>query len=229
MAPAITPDPLALAALWLPDNDDPDRPQINLGTVDAEGFPDARTVLLSRFDEQGFYFHTHARTRKTSQIWADPRVSITVLWPGFTRQLVIQGIAETSPAAEIARTFKERSPYLQQLAWQNKHEFAQLPVQERERQWAAFLAEHPAGTLQQPEHWTGYLVRPVRLTFWQSNAAAASLRTEYRNTPQGWQIVSLAGCGARRLSSGLPPEPGPPPARFPPRWRRAPGNRAVSR
>jgi pyridoxamine 5'-phosphate oxidase len=186
-------DPLALAAQWLPKNDDPDRPQITLGTLDAAGFPDARTVLLSRFDDQGFYFHTDARTRKARHILANPRVSLTVLWPGFTRQLVIQGVAETSSEEEIAQTFQARSPYLQQLAWQNTHEFAQLSPADRERDWAAFLSERPAGNLEQPEHWTGYLVRPLRLTFWESNKATASLRTEYRRAGGGWQVTSLAG------------------------------------
>jgi pyridoxamine 5'-phosphate oxidase len=188
--------PLELAASWLPANDDPDRPQITLATVSADGGADARTVLMSEFDEHGFYFHTDALSRKASDIAAEPRVAIVVLWPGFTKQLVIQGVAEVAPAEEIAAAYLRRSPYLQQLAWQNTAAFAELPHDERVAAWGAFLAEHVAG-FDQPSNWIGYLVRPTRLTFWESDPETASHRTEYTLTdslPGGeWAESHLPG------------------------------------
>ena len=86
-------DPLALALTWLPTNDDPERPQITLSTIDAHGAPDARTVLLYRADADGFWFHTNIQSRKVAQLAVDPRVALTVLWPGFTRQLVVAAAA----------------------------------------------------------------------------------------------------------------------------------------
>ena len=185
-------DPLALALEWLPDNDEPERPQMTLSTVDAEGGPDARTLLLSRADETGFWFHTNAQSRKIQQLAADPRVALTLLWPGFTRQLIIRGVAESATAENIAATFAARSPYLQQLAVHSTTGFAQLPRAQRLEQWAAFADENPAG-FEQSESWTGYLVRPTRLTFWTGDVEASSHRTEYELVDGGWSRSYLAG------------------------------------
>jgi pyridoxamine 5'-phosphate oxidase len=187
---------------WLPPNDDPDRPQLTLSTVTPDGRADARTVLLSEFDADGFYFHTDARSRKAAQLAANPAVALTVLWPNFTRQLVVQGTAEPAPAPELARAYRRRSAYLQQLAWLNTADFARLPRAERVARWAACAADHPDG-FAQPPTWTGYLVRPSRLTFWEGDPEAASRRTEFTHTefthteftagPAGWQVSHLPG------------------------------------
>lgn len=185
-------DPMDLALKWLPANDSADRPQITLATLDADGAPDARTVLLSDAGPEGFSFHTDALSRKVTQLAADGRVAITVLWPSFTRQLIIAGVAEIASPESIAAAFIRRSPYLQQLAWQNTADFAQLPLAERHGRWAAFLAEHVDG-FDQPSNWTGFLVRPHRLTFWTSDPDAASRRLEYVRGTDGWSLSLLPG------------------------------------
>jgi pyridoxamine 5'-phosphate oxidase len=189
-------DPAALLTEWLPPNDSPDRPQLILSTIDPTGHPDARTVLLSEFDLSGFYFHTDSRSRKVEDITANPAVALTLLWPSFTRQLVVQGRAEVAPADELADAYRRRSPYLKQLAWLNSLEFAQLPLAERREQWSAFRDVHaPGGTpeFDQPDTWIGFLVRPHRLTFWGSDPDAASRRAEYTLVDGEWVLEFLAG------------------------------------
>ncbi|MFI7589633.1 pyridoxamine 5'-phosphate oxidase family protein [Spongisporangium articulatum] len=187
----------ALLVEWLPANAHENRPRMTVSTVTAEGRPDARTLLLSEFDPDGFYFHTDARSRKVAQLKANPGVALSLLLddPGGNpvgRQLVVQGVAEPAPAAEERRAYAARSPYLQQLAWQNTPEFAQLSLDERLARWAAFGAEHARG-FTPPPTWVGYLVRPTRLTFWQGNPDTASRRTEFRPTSDGWQLTYLPG------------------------------------
>jgi pyridoxamine 5'-phosphate oxidase len=179
---------------WLPSNEDPERPQVTLSTVDSFGDPDARTVLLTSFDEKGFYFNTDGASRKAADIAAHPAVAITVLWPGFTHQVVIRGTAAPAPPAHVAAAYAARSPYLKQLAWLNTHEFAALPRDERVAQWAAFEEAH-AGVFEQPESWVGYLVTPTRLTFWSSNGDTASQRVEFSLAADGssWSRRLLAG------------------------------------
>jgi len=177
---------------WLPADDDPDRPQLTLSTVMPDGRPDARTVLLTAVDPRGFSFHTDARSRKVAQLAANPAVALTFLWPGFVRQLVVTGTAEPAPADEVAAAYRARSPYLQQLAWQNTAEFAALPAGERVERWRAFATDHPGG-FDPPPTWTGYLVRPGRLTFWQGDPETASLRTEFTATAGGWAVSYLPG------------------------------------
>jgi pyridoxamine 5'-phosphate oxidase len=185
-------NPWELVGEWLPANDDPERPQMTLSTVTPAGEADARTVLLSEYNTDGFFFHTDAMSRKASNIVNNSSVALTFLWPGFTKQLVVQGRAEVAPAYEIAAAYVSRSPYLKQLAWLNTFEFAQLPLEERRTRWAAFAAEHPDG-FEQPDTWIGFLVRPARMTFWTSNPDAASRRVEYRESSGGWTVAYLPG------------------------------------
>lgn len=185
-------DPWELLAAWLPPNDDPARPLMILATA-VDGIPDARTLLLSEWDEHGFYFHTDSRSRKVSQLAAAPAVALMLHFPEQARQLTVQGVAEPAPSEELRRAFRARSPYLQQLAWQNTVEFAGLPLADRLRAWSAFRDDHADG-FGQPPTWTGYLVRPTRLTFWFGNTDTASRRTEYRCTDDGaWTVSLLAG------------------------------------
>lgn len=179
--------PFPLLDEWLPANSATERPQMILSTV-FEGAPDARTVLLTEFDDDGLYFHTDSRSRKVAQIAANPAVALTFLWPNFTRQLVVQGLAVVAPPAELASAFERRSPYLKQLAWQNSPEFAQLPLADRVAQWGSFDLPPSA-----PETWIGFVVRPTRLTFWQSNPDAASRRDEYALVDGGWVLSHLPG------------------------------------
>ncbi|MBC7725369.1 MAG: pyridoxamine 5'-phosphate oxidase family protein [Burkholderiaceae bacterium] len=184
--------PMERALEWLPANDDIDRPQVTLSTVAPDGGPDARTVLLSSAGPEGVYFHTDAHSRKVRELLDDPRAVMTVLWPGFTRQLVIRGVAELAGVDELASAYRARSPYLQQLAWQNTREFAAQPLRDRVEQWAEFAARHPLG-FEQPDNWTGFLIRPDRLSFWTSNADAASQRLEYTLGERGWLLEYLPG------------------------------------
>ncbi len=181
----------AKLADWLPENGHPDRPQIILSTISATGGPDARTVLMSEYDSEGFYFHTDSRSRKVADIAANPAVAFTILWPNFTRQLVVQGKAEVAPEDEIAAAYRARSPYLKQLAWQNSLEFAQLPLEDRRAQWASFTDDPES--LEQSPTWIGFLIRPTRLTFWASNPDAPSRREEYNFSNGDWSVSYLAG------------------------------------
>jgi pyridoxamine 5'-phosphate oxidase len=190
--PTIPAGAWGLLTSWLPANDHPDRPQMTLSTVDVDGAPDARTVLLTEFGPEGFYFHTDSRSRKASDIAAHPAVALTILWPGFTRQIEIRGEAASAPAAEVAAAYRSRSPYLKQLAWLNTHEFAALPLADRVENWAAFEAAHPHG-VDQPGSWAGYLVTPTRLTFWSSNPDTASQRIEFALDAGVWTRRVLAG------------------------------------
>lgn len=186
-------DPLALAAEWLPTNDDPNRPQIALATNGIDGLPDVRTVLLTEFDGERFFFHTDATSRKVAELDADRRAAFSVLWPNFTRQLVVRGTVERAPETELRSAYQRRSPYLKQLAWQNTAEFAALPFDERVQRWAAEAERFAGAEAEPPSTWIGFALRPERLLFWVSNPATASRRIEYIRDGSGWLIEHRPG------------------------------------
>jgi pyridoxamine 5'-phosphate oxidase len=184
---------LALVTAWLPGNEEPERPQLQLATVDEEGRPDLRTLLLSAWDEEGFVVHTDAASRKAAQLAAHPAVALAIVWPGFSRQLVVRGHVEPASATQLESAYRRRSPYLRQLAWQNDAGLAALPRQERARLWRAFQESHDVAALPPSPTWTGYLVRPDRLTFWEPDPDGPSHRVEYTATADGWAVGHLPG------------------------------------
>lgn len=190
----ITGAPLALLHDWLPPNTQQERPQIQVATVDGDGRPDIRTVLLSSWDADGFAFHTDSASRKVAQLAANGAVALVVLWPGFSRQLVVRGAAEVQDRGVLDAAYAARSPYLRQLAWQNTTELAQKDAAARASAWQRFSTEHAVAELVPPDTWTGFVVRADRLTFWQSDPNGPSHRVEYRAAgAESWTEHHLAG------------------------------------
>jgi pyridoxamine 5'-phosphate oxidase len=194
-------EPTPVLAEWLPSNEDPARPVMTVATVDESGAPDSRTQLLTAWDASGFYMHSDSRARKIAQLARDPRVSLTMHLSADGHQITAQGVASVADPDELDWAFAQRSPYLQQLAWQNTVEFASLPRLDRVKAWEDFQADHPEG-FTAPPTWTGYLVRPSRLTFWVGSAVTASRRVEYSRPSSAlaealsdstWTVTQLAG------------------------------------
>lgn len=182
-------DPWDVVLEWLPGG--PNQCLATLATL-ADGAPDARTLVLSEVNREGFFFHTDAASRKVSQIASDSRVALSILDLEHSRQLVVLGTAAPASPAEIAQAYRDRGPYLQQLAWMNTHEFAALEAGARVQHWAQFLNEQSDG-FTQPDGWTGFVITPTRLTFWLGSTVTASRRVEYALTDSGWEASFRAG------------------------------------
>jgi len=187
-------DPLVLAAAWL-DGADAVPPTMTLSTIGLDGYPSARTVLLSRFDGARFHFHTDTRSRKAAELAAVPRATVTLHQPEHARQLVVTGDVAVVTAEEARAAYAARSRYLQVLAWLNDHELAAEPDVRRRERWAAFERDRGAD-LEPPETWTGYAITPVRMLFWQGDAAGPSNRLAYSCDPGpdgGWRLERWPG------------------------------------
>jgi pyridoxamine 5'-phosphate oxidase len=184
-------DPWALARLWLPPDEEPERPRATLATVGQDGYPAARTVLLTAFDPTGFAFHTAAGSRKTVELAALPRAALVLLWPGFDRQLTVRGDVVADSPASVAAAWTSRSDYLRRLAWLNTDELAALPLGERQDRWADFAAQPPPPG--PADSWVGYRLLPREITFWAAHPDTASRRLRYDRGDEGWRSTYLAG------------------------------------
>lgn len=187
------PDPMPLLCAWIPADLGELRPLMTLCTLDREGFPDARNVLLSTVGADGLTFHTDSATRKAAQLMTDPRAAAVLVWPDAARQVVVQGVTEVTSEEEAAATFSTRSRYLQLLAWTNTPEVAARPAAERQERWARFAADHPGGDLTPPPTWVGFRLRPHRVTFWRGGPEGPSHRVEHRRAGAGWTVRHLPG------------------------------------
>jgi pyridoxamine 5'-phosphate oxidase len=184
-------DPVALARQWLPPDEEPDRPRATLATVGLDGYPAARTVLLTAVDRTGFAFHTSAGSRKTAELDALPRAALVLLWPELDRQLTVRGDVVADGPASLAAAWSARPDHLRRLAWLNTDELARLPLGERQVRWADSAAQGASPT--PADSWVGYRLRPRELTFWATRPDAASRRLQYVREAQGWRWAHLAG------------------------------------
>jgi pyridoxamine 5'-phosphate oxidase len=166
---------------------------MTLATLGLDGFPAARTVLLSSVSPSGFRFHTDARSAKAAELAADSRAALVITYPELARQLVVQGRAVRQSDADGALAYEQRSAYLRQLAWINDAEHAQLADEDRRRAWSAAVSEVPDGPLAPPASWAGYEVIAHRYLFWEGGADRASHRTEYVRSGDGWVTAHLPG------------------------------------
>lgn len=184
-------DPFALLGDWLPSNDDPERPPCTLATVDEEGVPDARTVLLSALHGDRVTIHTEAASRKVRQLRAHPVGAIVVRWPELARQIVLRGTVVDSGEEEEAEAFARRSRYLQLLATLNTPEMALRSRAEREKAFAEFDAAHLRPP--QPAGWMGFALVPSEITFWEGAGTGPSRRAQYQRVADAWQLAYLPG------------------------------------
>ncbi|MGO2747175.1 pyridoxine/pyridoxamine 5'-phosphate oxidase [Microbacterium sp.] len=184
-------DPLELLRTWVPTNEDPDRPLATLATIDMNGLPDARTVLLSAVNDDGIAIHTDGGSRKARQLRLKPVAALVVHWPDLARQAVLRGrVHELSPI-DAADGFALRSRYLKVLANINTDELAQRSFAERRDAFAAFDAEHREPP--RPPSWTGFLLVPSEIDFWEGSERLPSRRARYQRGIDRWRHDYVAG------------------------------------
>jgi pyridoxamine 5'-phosphate oxidase len=192
---ALVTDPVDLLTGWLPGTPGVDGyfPVVSLATVDADGGPDARAVLLSEISGGLLYFHTDSRSRKVRQLREEPRVALVIPLPDAARQVVVRGAAHAAGTTELTDAYRRRSRYLQSLAWVNSPEVAQLTAAERTAAWSEFDAGQGDAPLDAPVTWCGFAVHPSRMTFWQGGTDTPSHRQEFTRTARGWTLTDLPG------------------------------------
>lgn len=188
------PDPFALAARWLPEPDSGVTPLMTLSTIGLDGYPAARTVLLSRFDGRRVHFHTDRTSTKAAELTTTPRAAVTIVWPEQARQLVLTGDVTIVTDQEARLAYAARPQYLQVLAWLNDHDLAALGPDERRSRWSSFVDEHGDDELEPPPGWVGYAIEPVRIAFWSGATDAPSNRLLYERAGDGrWTVRRRAG------------------------------------
>jgi pyridoxamine 5'-phosphate oxidase len=182
----VTSDPLALAATWLPATGSGSTPTMTLATIGLDGYPSARTVLLSAFDGARLHFHTD--TRKAAEMAAVPRASVTIHWPDAARQLTVTGDVAPVTDREARIAYEARTHYLQVLAWVNDTHLAVASEADRRARWAAFEREHADSALTPPSTWGGYALTPLRMVFWSGATDGPSNRLAFeRHAGGAWR------------------------------------------
>ena len=185
-------DPIEQLQRWFEQaqGDVPLPDAMTLATVDDDGAPDARMVLLKGIDAEGLRFHTNYESAKGRQLEADSRAAVILYWREQDRQIRVRGTVERLAAEESDEYFATRPPGGRHAAWASPQS-RPIEREELDRRFAEAQKRH-GNDVPRPDHWGGYLLRPERFEFWQGRDDRMHDRFAY--TPEGdaWRIERLA-------------------------------------
>ena len=188
-------NPFDLFGTWLAaaEESEPNDPNaMSLATVNEDGLPAVRIVLLKGFDTDGFVFYTNTLSRKGQELWGNPVAALCFHWKSLRRQVRIEGAVLPVTEEEADAYYQQRPRGSRIGAWASKQS-QNLPERaELERRVAAFEQEYPGDNIPRPAHWSGYRLVPNYLEFWVDRPFRLHDRKVFDNPTDGtWQISRI--------------------------------------
>nr|WP_079176620.1 pyridoxamine 5'-phosphate oxidase [Streptomyces sp. MUSC 14] len=165
-----------------------------VSTADATGRPSSRTVLMKRYDSDGFVFYTNYDSRKSRDLAENPHVSLLFPWHPIARQIIVTGTARRTGRDETAAYFRTRPHGSQLGAWASAQSAVIASRTELVAAYADLQARYPEGEqVPVPPHWGGFRVVPETVEFWQGRENRLHDRLRYVSRPDGtWAVERLS-------------------------------------
>ncbi len=187
-------DPMALFATWLGDAEksEPNDPNaMALATVDADGMPDVRMVLLKGFDADGFVFYTNFESAKGTQILGSMKAALCFHWKSLRRQVRVRGPVEIVSDAEADAYYATRPRGSRIGAWASKQSRELESRMALEKAVASYTARYAIGDIPRPAHWSGFRIKPVAIEFWHDRPFRLHDRLRFEREGDGWTTSRL--------------------------------------
>jgi pyridoxamine 5'-phosphate oxidase len=166
---------------------------VSIATVDSQGRPSSRTVLLKYFDEKGFVFFSNFESKKALDIDGNPNVALLFFWSDAARQVRITGTAEKIPSKETLRYFMTRPRGSQIGAWVSAQSSVISSRSLLEAEFQKLKEKFRNKEVPLPSFWGGYRVVPREIEFWQGRHNRLHDRFRYTLQDDGsWEIGRLA-------------------------------------
>jgi pyridoxamine 5'-phosphate oxidase len=164
-----------------------------LGSIDEEGFPDSRMVLMKSVDHLGFVFYTNYQSAKGRALLETPKASLLFYWEPLQRQVRVQGAVEIIPESEADQYFSSRPRESQLGAWASAQSAVIRNREELEERVREVRERFRGKPVPRPEYWSGFRVVPHRFEFWQLRLSRLHDRFRYLRSEDGrWEIERLS-------------------------------------
>lgn len=187
-------EPIGLFLDWLADaraHEPNDANAMALATVDADGLPDCRMVLLKDVDGGGFAFYTNRESVKGEQLIARPRAALLFHWKTLRRQVRVRGAVHPVSAAEADAYFASRARESRIGAWASAQSRPLGDRAELEAAIARETARFEGGDVPRPERWSGWRLEAEQVEFWRDRPFRLHDRMRFTRTTDGWRRTRL--------------------------------------
>ena len=186
-------DPFALARAWLAEATatEPNDPNaVALATVDADGMPDVRTVLLKDIEDAGFVFYTNYDSAKGTQIAATGKAAFVMHWKSLRRQVRVRGTVTREDGPQADAYYRSRALQSRIGAWASRQS---RPLADRQALLDAVArTEAEQGTdPARPPFWGGFRIAPTQIEVWADGAFRLHDRFRWIRTDAGWDVTRL--------------------------------------
>jgi pyridoxamine 5'-phosphate oxidase len=169
----------------------PDPTAMTLATVDAEGRPNARIVLLKGLDERGFVFYTNLQSIKGQELLGQPSAALVFYWDQKIEQVRVQGRVEQVSDGEADIYFQSRARGSQLGAWASDQSQPLDGLEALKTRAAEVEARYEGQPVPRPPHWSGFRVVPDRIEFWYGRQFRLHERVVYTREADGWKTGRL--------------------------------------